>query len=29
MIKKLRAGTTWCLEVVNKVGSAVALFTVN
>jgi hypothetical protein len=29
MLKKLRAGTIWGLEVVNKVGSAVALFTVN
>jgi len=29
MFKRLRAGTTWGLEVVNKVGSAVALFTVN
>jgi hypothetical protein len=27
--KKLRAGTTWGLEVVNKVGRAVVLFTVN
>lgn len=29
MLKKLRAGTTWGLELVNKVGSAVALFTVD
>ena len=27
--RKLRAGTTWSLEVVNKVGRAAALFTVN